>query len=211
MFWIHFWFSCAVSYVDGKAAPMTDITTDPCPCRCCSVKSRTDCSRYYLCVDNVRFSKKCNNGLVFNEDIQNCDYKDNVICPSKPPVPQNFTCPSATGLFPYDPDCSWYIQCSHRIPYVMPCPPNLLFNRNEKLCDYKENTDCIEDYPWPTDIPGVSDEELYIMKWQCPELSGIFAHPKSTSKYIICKGGVPSIMKCSTGLQFNQQTKQCDW
>ncbi|XP_022257704.1 protein obstructor-E-like [Limulus polyphemus] len=189
----------------------SNFTTYPCPCECCMIASRVDCGRYLSCVDKIGFSKNCSDGLLFNQEIQSCDHAEHVTCPTRPPIPDNYRCSTTEGLFPYEPDCSWFIQCSNNIPYTMSCPVGLLFNKMKKECDYKDNTDCEKDYPWPKEIPGVSDEELITKKWKCPQLNGLFEYPFVSSKYIQCRGGIPNMKECPNALSFNTVEKKCDW
>ncbi|KAM3421689.1 hypothetical protein BST61_g2073 [Cercospora zeina] len=75
-------------------------------------------------------------------------------------VDPNFVCPAADMerthcmggkdcLYPLPGNCGGYIQCQPKdttyqtgIAYEMPCPAGLLWNDNQKWCDYPENSTC---------------------------------------------------------------------
>ncbi|XP_022257642.1 acidic mammalian chitinase-like, partial [Limulus polyphemus] len=53
-------------------------------------------------------------------------------------------CKDADGVISYHQDkqdCSKYYLCHGRRRHHMPCPPNLVFNPDENLCDWPENVD----------------------------------------------------------------------
>ncbi|GFS71683.1 papilin [Nephila pilipes] len=60
----------------------------------------------------------------------------------------------ADGLYPNPKSCSSFIQCSNGIKNIMPCPENLHYNEEKKVCDYKCKAYCDKtlscECKWPT-------------------------------------------------------------
>ena len=43
---------------------------------------------------------------------------------------------------PVDSSCTTFIQCSWGEPYIRDCNPGMLFNPNNKMCDWPSNYQC---------------------------------------------------------------------
>lgn len=60
--------------------------------------------------------------------------------------PKEIVCEEEDGIITYHIDkenCSMYYMCEGKRRHHMPCPPNLVFNINESVCDWPENVpDC---------------------------------------------------------------------
>ncbi|XP_076345341.1 chitotriosidase-1-like [Tachypleus tridentatus] len=67
------------------------------------------------------------------------------------PDVKEVVCKDADGVISYHQDCSMYYLCHGQRRHHMPCPPNLVFNPDEHLCDWPENvrllfTDVIREF-----------------------------------------------------------------
>ena len=51
-------------------------------------------------------------------------------------------CKNENGsLYPVDKCTSWFCECANGYPFVLYCPPGLVFNPAKKVCDYPANVD----------------------------------------------------------------------
>ncbi|KAJ8312453.1 hypothetical protein KUTeg_009826 [Tegillarca granosa] len=96
-----------------------------------------NCAYYFKCdLSNIPRRERCPLNMLFDNKIKSCNYKDHVTCYS------NVTCPQASGMFPHPRDCSKFLNCFQRIPYVQECPPRLVFNPKSEMCEKRTNVNC---------------------------------------------------------------------
>ncbi|XP_071524586.1 uncharacterized protein [Panulirus ornatus] len=128
---------CSLEVI-GQGSGGSSGDVDPsmeCDCDCC-MKPHKDCTKYYECKeDGSAYVMQCSEGLVFNPNIESCDYPTNYECP-KPP-----TC-ECQCRYPVDGECNAYYQCKDGEAQKFYCPNDLLFDPDTTVCDYKENVDC---------------------------------------------------------------------
>lgn len=87
-------------------------------------------------------------------------------------------------------DCSAWFFCGEQGPIRGICPDQQLFNPETRLCDWPDNVDC----------------------FQCPSNVGLQIIPMigSCRSFFRCINGNPFHNICENGLQFNENTGQCD-
>lgn len=87
-------------------------------------------------------------------------------------------------------DCSAWFFCSVDGPVRGVCSDDLVFNPETRLCDFPQNVQC----------------------FKCPSNEGLQQIPMNGScrSFIRCINGVPFHNICEDGLQFNENTGQCD-
>lgn len=87
-------------------------------------------------------------------------------------------------------DCNAYFRCGPNGPEIGNCPQEFNFNPLTRSCDWPENVEC----------------------FKCPPNETISTHTmnRSCRSFIRCIDGTPSQLICEKGLQFNNETGQCD-
>ncbi|XP_037774841.1 probable chitinase 10 [Penaeus monodon] len=137
----------------------------------------------------------------------------------------NFACPEVEGMYAHPRDCSKFVSCANSQPSTTSCPPNLVFNAAKKVCDWSENVQCTSTsdaecvltiVETVTDAPvtgsGNTDEgNTDDCNFVCPEVEGMYAHPRDCSKFVSCANSQPSTLSCPPNLVFNAAKKVCDW
>ncbi|CAH1799438.1 unnamed protein product, partial [Owenia fusiformis] len=117
-----------------------------------------DCAKFITCLDgNNLGTQSCQQGLLFWEDKQWCDYPSNFECgastgtsPSTPTTTQSaftdevFVCPNQDHRLYQDPnDCAKFITCLDGNNLgTQSCQVGLLFWEAKQWCDYPSNFNC---------------------------------------------------------------------
>ena len=106
-------------------------------------------------------------------------------------IPETYCKGITDGTFlPNYNSCRDYIVCINGTGHWGKCPYPYLFNVDEQICDFEENTEC----------------------FNCPDNTlKFFKFPKTCNKYLLCYDGEPVIQECVDGLQFNARTERCDF
>ncbi|CAD7090436.1 unnamed protein product [Hermetia illucens] len=69
---------------------------------------------------------------------------------AEPCAVQQPACPQVHGtedvltVLPVVTDCSKYIMCDQGVAIIRPCPPDLVFNAEQKVCDFANRTQCVQ-------------------------------------------------------------------
>jgi len=166
-----------ISPTAAPTLPLASHTTSPtekpaiCPYEFSGLVATSDCRGYYHCVNGelaVESPTDCPAGLLFNNDLQVCDWDYNVDCPSNPitSVPtvsptaaptlppassttnsseESAICPSGYSGLIATSDCKGYYHCLNgdlidENPTY--CQDGLLFDDTLKVCDWEDNIDC---------------------------------------------------------------------
>ncbi|KFB41682.1 putative mucin-like protein [Anopheles sinensis] len=103
------------------------------------IKSPTQCSEYYICVNGKAILQKCQEGKYWSAKHFYCDDPKNVPCAfDRIPNPEQFCNTSAEDeiSFTASPtDCGEYYICVKRLPFLMRCAPGSHWNDDIKQCD----------------------------------------------------------------------------
>ncbi|KAH8314910.1 hypothetical protein KR074_011945, partial [Drosophila pseudoananassae] len=149
----------------------------------------TNCSQYYLCMEEVAVPRTCPNGYYFDSRSQECTVLMEVQCVQ--------SC-LGRGLssFGYPRTCEKYVLCFDDTPVVRKCAPGLQYNDQTDRCDYPQYVDCAENLCIRQNNPQAI----------------VYASSKSRcDKYYICLNGLPIAQNCTSGLKFNNETDSCDF
>lgn len=144
---------------------------------------------FFIILANQSIVRSCTPGFYFDARDQQCVDVSEVRCLPK--------CP-ATGLssFCYDRTCTKYVLCFAGEPVVRECVDGLQYNAETDRCDYPQYVDCVDNLCVRQNNPN----------------NIVFIASKSVcDKYYICVDGQPTNQTCSSGLQFNKETNNCDF
>ncbi|XP_026750061.2 dentin sialophosphoprotein-like [Galleria mellonella] len=130
-----------------------------------------NCNQYYHCKHGELLVRNCPVGLVFNDELDLCDWPDNVNCdrtvvPPKPPSgggsdvsseaendgdstnnnpgEASIICAAedSDGILIAHENCNQFYKCSNGLPVTISCPLDLLYNPEKENCDWPENVNC---------------------------------------------------------------------
>ncbi|CAJ0583431.1 unnamed protein product, partial [Mesorhabditis spiculigera] len=202
----------------------------------------TSCTKQYLsCVGGLGMLNNCHDGLIFNEAISACDYKENVLsCGGQAPaqdVPQQPIQPRPTLTF----DCTgledgyWSTrQCSDKYAYCQMgqatmeanCPAGTaFFNRAQQCLNKNNHPECVRQQPQPQQMLPQSQPQ----QQQQPNYGGLSqplpaqdSNPCSgkvnglysqgcSNKYVMCNNFAPSTFFCPGSFVFDDVTKRCTY
>uniref|UniRef100_A0A182NDG0 Chitin-binding type-2 domain-containing protein n=1 Tax=Anopheles dirus TaxID=7168 RepID=A0A182NDG0_9DIPT len=98
------------------------------------------CDRFTICIGGNAFESSCDEGLYFDEVLQECNLKNETNCVVNPCV-QPPPDPPILEMHPNDANCAQYVICLNGEPIVRDCAPNLFFDPNVSQCVQAD--DCI--------------------------------------------------------------------
>ncbi|GIY30336.1 protein obstructor-E [Caerostris darwini] len=101
-----------------------------------------NCSTFYFCVDGRAYLQECPLRLVFDEQNMKCDHPKVVGCTPPSGTLSILHCPEPDGIFRHPVNCNTFYLCKQSRIYEYECPIGLIFNYDEKRCDYKRNFQC---------------------------------------------------------------------
>ncbi|XP_055544551.1 uncharacterized protein LOC129729757 [Wyeomyia smithii] len=170
----------------------------------------TVCNKYYVCINQLGWSKMCPLGMWFDATGQTCVPPGSTDCPLGPPMPPETTttpftrCDGVPNLAYVTGDefCYRYFQCRDGVPFPIICRDGLWFSEEAQQCVEPETTQCDLDDSEPptTPTPGI-----------CTDVTDgvLVRHPLDCNQYYLCVGqvGVPTI--CPTGLWFDEPNQMC--
>ncbi|XP_050410542.2 chitin-binding domain protein cbd-1 isoform X3 [Patella vulgata] len=133
-----------------------------------------------------------------------------------------FVCPPIYDGYYGDPiSCSRFYRCIGGEMYTFSCPRGTYFDNLRFLCNFEsEVTDCTTGGIRNTMISQNDEGEssfdhpppdFNAVNLQCPERDGVFAHPRSCSKFIYCTKYIPKIYECPRDLVYNIHIHTCDY
>jgi len=108
-----------------------------------------DCKSFYQCSNGVPYLHRCPSILVFNPNLNVCDWPSNYQCQprcsSEGGGPCDVACVQPWDVPEYHAnpfDCKSFYQCSNGVPYLHDCPSVLVFNPNLNVCDWPRDYQC---------------------------------------------------------------------
>ncbi|XP_052890950.1 probable chitinase 10 [Anopheles moucheti] len=179
-----------------ESSPM-DNTTDPeefCqtkdPNLPSFVKSPTDCSEYYICVDHKPILQKCAAGRYWNPVLLYCDDPEVVPCEHDRILDPEEVCQhsqlndiSFTGS---PTSCGAYYICLKQKPFLMQCAPGSYWNSETNHCDVANIVKCKVKTPTLNDLDSL-----------CIKSNDTFiSHPAYCDLYLFCRNGKASTQRC---------------
>lgn len=173
------------------------------------------CDKYFEC--NIKGEEKehlCDDGLVYDEKSQNCDYPSKVDCGPRtklqPPQPSK-NCPRANGFFawPAKDSCQKFWDCRGGQSYLQTCPEGVIFDMKVDACvtpDQSHREECKAEKFLKFDCPNYSAEEplRFGNHDRLPD-------PENCQKFYSClRDGQPRLGVCPRKTVFNNATGLCD-
>lgn len=157
---------------------------------------------------------RCENGI---PQPQSCSYGEewsslNNTCVerSKSDCSKMFFCPKNFGRFKNELHCDTFYSCFFNQPYLIYCPPPLLFSSKSNDCEWPEDSDCPP--PKPT-TKKTKIEKLTTTTekpYNCPQPNGFFPDPTDCTSYFLCEDNVGSRFYCAPGKGFNSKYLSCN-
>jgi len=181
------------------------------------------CNAFYQCSNGIWWDKQyCPDGLLFNPEIEVCDWPENVECKEsdqnpakcyfacrkaggkifecgkkcKKPIGQPEPEKCADGIYPVPNQCNVFYQCANGHRYENQyCPEPLLFSSITDQCEH------------PRDVLSERDD--------CGDIEycedGIYPIP-GCSGFFTCSNGIQwETQYCPGNLLFNKDEGVCDW
>ncbi|KAL0270895.1 UNVERIFIED_CONTAM: hypothetical protein PYX00_008168 [Menopon gallinae] len=94
---------------------------------------------YYECRNGEPVRMKCPDGLVFNPNLNVCDWPKKT---DKPVGQCPEVDPEVPVILPDSESCSIYYVCFAGEPFMATCPDGLYFNPERNYCDFPQNVNC---------------------------------------------------------------------
>jgi len=193
---------------------------------------------YCQCYGGHEFLNSCEEGQVFNEEIQNCDWAWHVPCCNVttpvPTTPPSEACRANTceedGFFPEGVCEADFCQCVGGIGHMLHCQEGLYYNPNTHVCDWPwNNPGClttsapegnstvpVTNTPPPTTAPGGNTTApgpttpSSQCSYNCTEANGEFAEGCCENSFCTCYQGEGFLQHCPPGAVFNEEEGICD-
>lgn len=129
------------------------------------------------------------------------------------------TCPPPSGDTPsYLPDttnCSRFYECVGVVPKLLECPPGLIFNPNDNVCDFTWDYNCtygdkIEKIIKPVSpLFRLSPNPPYCPPPNVNDTQPIHPDTSNCSRYYECSNGLAISRDCPPGLLFDKNLLVC--
>jgi len=185
--------------------------------------------QYIECSNGSPTTKTCPNQLVWNQDLETCDWpeSDSSDSNSKPASTRPNVCSLCPFLQNKYGSCfvpainpKKYISCDNGEPVQQSCGEGTVWNQWKQTCDYpwyQKVEDYAKEHHEPAD--GSSDtSNKRFTNWVCTmciftknEYGSCYLPSWNPTKYIQCDNGVAVKQVCSSGLVWNQKLETCDW
>uniref|UniRef100_A0A182YIS8 Chitin-binding type-2 domain-containing protein n=1 Tax=Anopheles stephensi TaxID=30069 RepID=A0A182YIS8_ANOST len=166
------------------------------------VKSPTNCSEYYICVDRKPILQKCTAGRYWNAAQLYCDDPRKVACEHDRIADPQDVCQQTQAndiSFTASPtSCEEYYLCFNRKPFLMRCAPGSHWNAESNQCDAVEVVKC-KIKPIPIDLDAL-----------CFERNNTFlSHPTYCDLYLYCRNGKASTQRCPFLTDWDPVNERC--
>ncbi|CAH2207819.1 jg23641 [Pararge aegeria aegeria] len=191
-----------------------------------------NCDHFYICNLFVPITVKCGKDLYFNANEERCDWPNNVDCGDRVIPTYNNTESDGQETLNLDPNeapeicardgsdgvliahenCNQYYKCYQGEPNALKCSGNHMYNSYKEWCDWAENVDCGERI-----VPGNNDSSENGNPTMASEIcareesDGILVAHEICSQFFKCSHGVPIVLQCGNGLQYNADLGICNW
>ncbi|XP_026462456.1 peritrophin-1-like [Ctenocephalides felis] len=132
-------------------------------------------------------------------------------------VPAMVNCPvedsAVDVLFANPEDCNSFYQCRKGVPILLPCPNDLQWNDDIKLCDYPIIDGCKAGNLVKSPRTAATDfiPESVIERCKRSVEGTMLADPEDCAGFYVCSSGVPHNKTCSPGLLYHDSLHVCDW
>lgn len=170
-----------------------------------------NCRAYVECQSNSRVDGSCENGQLFDPQLQSCMDAHIVRCGSRalppldsePLLPNDFfpPCPRTGTIFRSHPhDCQGYFICASGVLIQHSCAKGIYFNPDTLQCDFAENVQCrLMRIPIPQ-TPLLPD---------CSTGTNFFPNLVNCKQYYICVKNEPILKDCPSGQLWDNMKLTC--
>ena len=171
-----------------------------------------NCSKFFVCVNDVSYHTSCPEGLHFSPTQLQCDTPERAGCEKGDGG--EIVC-TENGEFPHPKECTKWVHCSNGKPYVKDCPGGLHFNPKLRVCDWPNRAGCQapKTAQRGKDTEIIDEEEVTITEtsaFKCSE-NGYFPYPGDCQRMYECMAGSARVRKCPDGLHFDGSIAQCSF
>lgn len=163
---------CALALAAAKPREQVELNAAGCPVDSEITKflSHENCHQFYQCVDGSPVVHICPADLLFNTELNICDWPLNVDCdgriiPEDRPetggsdeeekpgghghsdpslAPEICAAEDSEGVLVAHENCNEFYVCEGRRPVAIQCPDNLFYNPENEQCDWPRNVECGE-------------------------------------------------------------------
>ncbi|KAH8261308.1 hypothetical protein KR044_006994, partial [Drosophila immigrans] len=156
-----------------------------------AIPDPSDCAAFYNCSNSQLVHQVCGSGLYFNADAKKCQKDEGQCKPTPSPV-------CVEGTVTANPaNCAGFLECINNVWVARQCAPTNYFDTSANKCVVDSEGVC---------VPKVCDPD-------CCDRPNDWMGPvdKNCSAYIHCVYGNKFQVRCPNNLQFNDDTKQCDY
>ncbi|XP_067003845.1 peritrophin-1 [Anabrus simplex] len=124
-------------------------------------------------------------------------------------------CEKHGELMADDTDCSCFWECSFGVPIRLYCQEGLEYNPEKEYCDYPQAGGCHAEGGAPG-VPDGSSNSNSRQKPTCPSDSATHLHqypnPEDCHSFYKCSDkGVPVLIQCPAGLEYDAFAQVCDY
>ncbi|XP_058065692.1 probable chitinase 10 [Anopheles bellator] len=167
------------------------------------VKSSTNCSQYYICVNRMPILHSCVDGKYWNDEHLYCDDPRRVPCGQdaiETPVPLCQQASATDVLFTGSPtSCDEYYICIQQKPFLMHCAPGTHWNDSAKQCQPQDEANC------KATNTAIDNINLY-----CPSSGEVFTgHPQFCELFLFCQNGKASVQRCPFLTDWDSFAERC--
>ncbi|XP_055636577.1 probable chitinase 10 [Toxorhynchites rutilus septentrionalis] len=109
--------------------------------------------------------------------------------------------------------CDSFYICVNEKKVAQQCGPGLLWNHDDKSCDWEDNVNCVSRAQYYKLLAKYSRLAPYKVLSEDDPCDGhnYVPYPGDCTQYLICNWGRLEAASCADGLQWNQQQMICDW
>ncbi|KAF8782087.1 hypothetical protein HNY73_012417 [Argiope bruennichi] len=174
------------------------------------------CNYYYNCKDGNPSLRVCRNGRYYDVTSNSCQYE--VDCGNRKPdyeqrptiQPEKFVCPSKSGKYPHERDCSAFYKCDNRKYKIHYCSKGKLYNERKRTCESENKVTCGSRIHPDMDPDEPEDKVIDpYPNYYCDSNFGRYRHDDYCNWYYQCSDGRPSVRECKRGKRYDSYSRRC--
>ncbi|XP_023327994.1 probable chitinase 10 [Eurytemora carolleeae] len=174
------------------------------------------CSDFWQCINGCAQKVSCDDGFLFDEDLQMCEDEDKVDCGCGHEISWQG---HPDGLYADPYNCRQYWNVEDGVGIEQTCDEDYVFDEQNKWCDFPDRVDCKDrlicddcDKHCHASVPSTStteDPDIFCTPF-CKG-DGDFAMGCCLDRFCKCWQGVGKVILCQPTLQFDEDVDQCVW
>lgn len=197
-----------------------------------------ECNRFYKCFDGHPVALNCPNKLVYNPEMEYCDWPWNVNCGQREifedndvvdnngdnnqvgsgnvgnnadpsEAPKICAEENSDGILVAHENCDQFYKCLGGKPLALNCPDNLFYNPEQGYCDWQYNVKCNNKV-----IPEENNDSIgnnFANQVCSGRNDDIMLPHENCNQFYKCVHNHKQPMYCPPGLHFNTILNVCDW